>query len=137
VALVVLTNAYILLNGTADISDHCAKVEFEVEAEEKDSTTFSSTGYKSVLGGLKSGQLSLSLKADYAAANLDSILWPLLGTVVAFDIKPVNAARSTSNPSYTGFVLVKQVKPIDGSVGDLADCDISWPTSSTVTRLTA
>jgi hypothetical protein len=137
VALVSLTNAYIQLNGASDISDHCSGVEFEVEAEELDSTTFSSTGYQSQLGGLKSGGLKLTIKGDYAASNIDSILWPLLGTVVTFDIKAVNAARSTSNPSYTGSVLISKLTPISGKVGDLVEFDLSWPTSGTILRQTS
>lgn len=136
-ALVVLTNAYIYINGASDISDHCAKVAFEVEAEELDSTTFGSTGYGSVLGGLKKGNLGLGLKHDYAASNLDSILWPLFGTVVTFEIKPVNAAASTSNPKYTGSLLVSKLAPISGDVGQLGEFDVQWPTSGTITRGTA
>jgi hypothetical protein len=136
-ALLVMTNAYIYLNGANDISDHCNKVAFEVEAEELDSTTFGSTGYKSMLGGLKSGQLSLSLKHDYAAANLDSILWPLLGTVVTFQIQAVAGTVTTSNPKYTGSVLISKLTPIAGDVGALGEFDVSWPTTSTVTRGTS
>ena len=133
-SLLVLTNAYIFLNGASDVSSYCDKVEFEVSAEEKDSTTFGSTGYKSVLGGLKSGQLTLGLKADYAVGNLDAILWPLLGTVVAFQIQAVAGTVTTSNPKYTGSILVKEVKPISGGVGDLAEFSLSFPTSGAVTR---
>ncbi len=136
-ALIVLTNAYILVNGASDLSDHCSKLAFEVEAEELDSTTFGSTGYKSMLGGLKQGNLGLQLKHDYAASNLDSILWPLLGTVVAFEIKPVNAAASTSNPKYTGSILISKLAPISGEVGNLGEFDVQWPTSGTITRATA
>jgi hypothetical protein len=132
-----MTNAYLLLNGASDLSDHMSAVELDVEAEELDSTTFGSTGYKSMLGGLKSGSLKCTFKGDYAASNIDSILWPLLGTVVAFDVKAVNAARSTSNPSYTGSVLISNVNPIAGGVGDLVEFDLTWPTTGTITRATA
>lgn len=135
--LVVLTNAYIYLNGASDISDHCSKVAFECEGEELDSTTFSSTGWKSVLGGLKSGNLGLDLKGDYAASNLDSILWPLFNTVVTFVIKPVNAAVSTSNPTYSGSVLISKLTPVTGGVGELVEFGLQWPTSGAVTRATS
>lgn len=134
--LLAITNAYVLV-GASDLSDHCSSVEFEVEAEELDSTTFSSSGYMSNLGGLKSGNLKLGIKGDYAASQIDAILWAMLGTVQAFEIKPVNAARSTSNPSYTGSVLVSKLTPITGDVGNLVEFDLTWPTTSTVTRLTA
>lgn len=135
-ALLSLTDATIIVGGT-NISDHCSSVEFEVEAEELDSTVFGTAGYKSTLGGLKSGTLNITIKGDYAAAAIDSILWPLFGTVATFDVKPTSAARSATNPSYTGSVLINGLTPITGDVGDLVEFDVSWPTSGTVSRLTA
>lgn len=136
-AVLAFTNGYLLLNGTSDLSDHCSSIELSIEAEELDSTTFGSTGYKSAIGGLKSGSLKVTLKGDFAASNVDSILFPLLGTVVAFDVKAVNAARSTSNPSYTGNVLISQLNPISGGVGDLMEFDLTWPTTGAISRATA
>lgn len=136
-AVLSLTNAYVYLNGASDISDHIAGVELSVEAEELDSTAMGSSGYKSAIGGLKSGSLKLSIRGDYAASNIDSILWPLLGTVVAFVVKPVNAAVSTSNPTYSGSVLISNLTPVAGSVGDLVTMDLTWPTTGTITRATA
>jgi hypothetical protein len=51
VALQVLTNAKILA-GQADLSGWSNKVSLDAEAEELDSTTFGTTGYKSKVGGL-------------------------------------------------------------------------------------
>lgn len=135
-AVLALTNGYVAINAS-DLSAYCAGIELNVEAEELDSTTFSSTGYKSAIGGLKSGSLKLSFKADFAASALDSILWPLLGTVVTFEVRPSGSAVSTSNPKYTGSVLISNVNPIAGAVGDLAEFDVTWPTTGTVTRATA
>lgn len=135
-ALIALTNASIVVGGS-DISDHCSSVEFELEAEDLDSTTFSTAGYSSRLGGLKSGTLNLTIKGDYAAANIDSILWGFFGTVQTFVIKAVNAATTATNPAYSGSVLVNGITPITGEVGDLVEFDVSWPTSGTVSRLVA
>lgn len=135
-ALISLQNAYILI-GASDLSDHCSSVELEIEGEDLDSTTFSTSGWSSRLGGLKEGTLNLTIKGDYAAANIDSILWGFFNTVQTFEIKPVNAARSATNPSYTGSVLINSLTPITGEVGDLVEFDLSWPTSGVVNRLTA
>lgn len=135
-ALISLQNAYILI-GASDISDHCSSVELEIEGEDLDSTTFSTSGWSSRLGGLKSGTLNLTIKGDYAAANIDSILWGFFNTVQTFSIKPVNGATSTANPLYSGSVLVNSLTPITGEVGDLVEFDVSWPTSGTVSRATA
>jgi hypothetical protein len=44
---------------------------------------------------------------------------------------------STSNPKYTGNLLIKAWNPITGSVGDEASVSVSYPTSGAVTRATA
>jgi hypothetical protein len=41
---------------------------------------------------------------------------------------------STSNPSYSGSVLCKSWSPLNGSVGDVAEVEVQFPTSGVVTR---
>jgi hypothetical protein len=132
----VLLQSYISIGGT-DLSEWCSKIELNVEVEEKDATTFGSAGWKENLGGIKNGSLALTFKQDVAATELDSILWPLLGTVATFEVRLSNAAVGTSNPKYTGSVLVRQHNPIAGSVGDLAEMSVTWPTTGAITRATA
>lgn len=132
-ALLSLQNAMILLGGT-DISDHTSSVELEIEGEDLDATTFSTSGWKSTLGGLKSGTLNITVKGDYAASNIDSVLWGYFNTVQTFEVRPTNGARSATNPAYTGSVLVNSLTPVTGEVGDLVEFDLSWPTSGVVQR---
>jgi len=131
----VLTDAYISINANV-VSDHGNKVTINAEVEELETTTFGQT-WKTRVGGLKDGSIDISFIQDYVAANLDSIFWPLLGTVVAFEIRPTSSAASTSNPKYTGSVLIIKWAPISGDVGKLAALDVSFPTTGTVTRATA
>lgn len=135
-AKMVLLAQYIALNGT-DLSTYGVKGELSVEVEEKDVTTYGSLGWKEVLGGLKSGTLALEFKQDFATTKLDSIVWPLLGTVVTFEVRADQAAVGVSNPKYTGSVLIKEWNPIQGSVGDEATVGVSYPTSGAVTRATS
>lgn len=135
-AKMVLLAQYIGLNGT-DLSTYGVKGELSVEVEEKDVTTYGSLGWKEVLGGLKSGTLGLEFKQDFATTKLDSIMWPLLGTVVTFEVRADQAAVGISNPKYTGSVLVKEWNPIQGGVGDDATVGVSFPTSGAVTRATS
>jgi hypothetical protein len=135
-AFMVLTSEYLALNST-DLSAYCNKAELTVEVDEKDVTTYASSGWKQVIGGLKSGGLSIEFKQDFASSALDSILWPLFGTVVTFEVRPTSAVVGTSNPKWTGSVLIKELKPIQGGVGDEASMSVSFPTSGAVTRATA
>lgn len=119
-----------------DLSAYCSSIECTAEVDEQDVTTFGSGGWKEVLGGLKSGGLKLKFKQDFAASALDSIMWPLLGTVVAFEVRASNGARSTSNPGYTGNLLVKKWAPITGDVGSAAEVDVDYPSSGAIARQT-
>src|SRR3954468_2926254 len=102
----VLTAAYVSLGGNL-LHDHAKKIELTAEVEEKDVTTYTSLGWKEVLGGLKSGELSCEWLNDFAAGQLDSIMWPLLGTVVPFAVRADQGAVSASNPEYSGKCLIK------------------------------
>lgn len=135
-AKMVLLAEFLSIAGT-DVSTYTNKAEVAVEVDEQDVTTYGSGGWKEVLGGLKSGTLGLEFKQDFAAAALDSIMWPLLGTVVAFEVRASNAAVGTSNPKYTGNILIKEWNPVTGSVGDDATVSVSYSTSGAVTRATA
>ncbi|MFB7866998.1 hypothetical protein [Streptomyces sp. NPDC056069] len=132
----VLLAEYLSLNGV-DLSEYTRKGELAVEVEEKDVTNYASAGWKELLGGLKSGELGIEFLQDVAATKIDSIMWPLLGTVVPFEVRLSNAVVGTSNPKYTGSVLIKEWKPIEGSVGDEASVGVSYPTSGAVVRATA
>jgi hypothetical protein len=131
----VLTDAFILINA-GNVSDHGNKVEIPVSVQDKDTTTFGQTWINRV-GGLRDASVAIEFLNDFVAAQLDSIFWPLLGTVVTFEIRPTSAARSTGNPAYTGSILIKEWKPIMGKVGDLAAVSVSFPTSGAVLRQTS
>lgn len=131
----VLTDAYIMISGNV-LSDHGTKVELPVTVEDKDITAFGQT-WKNRVGGLKDATLNVTFIQDYAASNLDSIMYALVGTVVSFEVRPTSGAVSTANPKYTGSILIKEWKPIMGGVGDLVTVDVGFPTSGPVTRSTS
>lgn len=135
-AFMVLTTEYVDLDSN-DLSDYANKAELTVEVDEKDVTTYGSAGWKEVIGGLKSGTLAIEFKQDFASTALDDILWPLFGTVVTFEVRPTSAAMGADNPKWTGSVLIKELKPIQGGVGDEASMSVSFPTSGAVTRAVA
>lgn len=131
----VLTDAYISIAGNV-VSDHGNKVEIPVEVEDKETTTFGQT-WKTRVGGLKDATLKISFLNDYSASNLDAIFWPLLTSVVTFEVRPTSGAVGTTNPKWTGSILINSWNPITGSVGDVVQLDVDFPTSGPVTRATA
>ena len=132
----VLLAEYLSINANV-LNDSTKKAEIAVEVEDKDVTTFASLGWKEVLGGLKSGELGCEFLQDFAATKLDSIMWPLLGTVVPFEVRADQGAVSASNPKYSGNILIKSWNPLSGSVGDEATVSVTFPTSGAVTRATS
>ena len=135
-AVQVFTNAFVSVGGV-DLSDHVTSVTIEHSADEVDTTAMSSTGYKSVTGGLKSWSIQLAFQQDYAAASVDATLYPLLGSTAAIVVKPVAAAVSTTNPSFSGTALVTSYSPVSAGVGELATTSITWPGSGAITRAVA
>jgi hypothetical protein len=135
-AKLVLTNAVVKINSV-DYSTNINQVEIAVTSDEVDTTAFSSTGWRTVTGGLKSGSVTISLHTDFAAAAIDSALWPLLNTLATVVVLPNGTVAGASNPSYTFTALVNNLTPISGSVGDLATQNLTWPVSGEVTRATA
>lgn len=132
----VLLAEFVSLGGN-DLSEYCRKAELSTEVEDKDVTTYASLGWKELLGGLKSGELGLEFLQDVAATEIDSLMWPLLGTVVPFEVRLSQAAVGASNPKYSGSVLVNGWNPIEGSVGDEASVSVGYPTSGVVARAVA
>ncbi|MFI6861787.1 hypothetical protein ACIBKZ_18125 [Streptomyces sp. NPDC050421] len=135
-AKMVLLAAFVSIGGN-DLSSYTRKAELTVEVEDKEVTTYASLGWKEVLGGLKSGELSVEVLQDVAATKIDSLMWPLLGTVVPFVVRLDSGAKSASNPEWTGSILVNGWNPIEGSVGDEASVSVGYPTSGAVVRTTA
>ncbi len=132
----VLLASYIAINSV-DLSAYASKIEVKVECEDQDVTTFASGGWNERLAGLKSFELSIGWKQDVAASALDSQLWALFATITTCEVRLSNASVGTSNPKYTGSVLIKEHSPIAGSVGDVAEMDVSYPGSGALTRATA
>ncbi len=134
-ATIVLTDAQITINSV-DLSTRITKVTIKADVDDVDNTAFGGGGWKSRQGGLKEGTIDLEFNQDWAAANVDATIWPLLGTLTTVVVKPTSGAVSATNPSYTASCLVKEFAPIDGSVGDLAKTSVSWPVSGAVARAT-
>lgn len=133
--LMVLTTSVLTVNANS-LAQWASKMEVTAEVEEKDVTVFTSLGWKEVLGGIKSGNVAATLKNDLAAAALDAIMWPLFGTVVPWTAKASSAAVGTSNPLYSGSLLVKNWTPVTGSPGDVNEASYTWPTSGAIIRAT-
>ena len=132
----VATDVAVTLNGTA-ISSSLNSVELNISADEIETTTFGTSGWKTVIGGLKSGTLRLDFMQDFAAGSIDALLYPLINTIGTVVIKPNGTTTSATNPAYTANVLINNYIPFSSSVGDLASFSVTLPTTGEITRATA
>jgi hypothetical protein len=129
----VLTDVKTTINGV-NFSDHLNSVTIDLTADEVDTTSFGGSGFRTRVGGLKDGSITLSFHNDFGTSGsdaVDSTIWSLFNTAATVVVTPTSSAVSASNPSYTGVFLVSQVNPISGSVGDLATRDLTWPLAGT------
>lgn len=134
-ASLALTDAYVVVNSV-NLSAFVKSVTLNLSAAELDDTAMGDT-YTSRIGGLKDGSISLTFNQDFASSAVSQSIDSLLGTVVTFEIRPTSSSVGTTNPKWTGSLLVTENVPVAGTVGDLAAVSVTWPTSGTVTRATA
>ena len=132
----VVTGTYVTLNGD-DISANTARAELVINSAEVETTDFGSGGFTELIGGLKSGQVTLDFHNDFGAGAVSNLLQDLVGTIGTVTINPTGTAVSAENPTYTAEVLVNSFTPVSGAVGDLATFSVTFPTSGEITYATA
>lgn len=131
-AVFALTAQVVTVNSV-DYSDHLKSAVLTVDAAQLDTTDFASAGWTEVIGGLKSGTLALNFMDDVADNDVDEEIYALLGTVVAFTLKPVSGTTGASIPEYQGNVLVTG-HTVGGGVGELAMKSLTFPITGAITR---
>lgn len=133
----VVTGTKVTVNGT-DVSSSCARAELVINAAEVTTTDFGSNGWVEVIGGLKSGTVSLDFHSDFGVGAISTLFQPLVGTIGTVTIIAANGtAASGTTPLYTANVLVNSFTPVAGAVGDLSTFSVSFPTSGAVAYATA
>ena len=134
----VLTDPVIEFAGST-ITSSCASVTISLEADDVETTAFGAAGgYRTRIGGLKSGTVDFEMHQDFGSGGIDSLFFPNLGGTVAVKVRPGGtAAISATNPEYQFDVLVTEYSSVDGAVGDLSTVSVSLPITGEVTRATA
>lgn len=131
----VFTNAYVTVNGT-DVSDHVGAVTIDQSADEIETTSFGSTGWRSRVAGLKDGSVQLDWHQDFSS-SVDALLSPAWGSVGTVVVKPNGSATSATNPAWTCPVVLSSYSPVAGSVGDLLTFSTTWAAAGAFARATA
>ena len=136
-ARLVLTNVEVTIAGVS-LSDHIASVTLGSTYDVLETTAFGGgnvpAAAKERIAGLVDNSVTLEFHQDFAAASVEATIYPLLGTVAAVRVQPVNGAISATNPEYLFDALVSEWTPLNGAVGELATASVTWPITGPVTK---
>ena len=136
-ARLVLTNVNVTIAGV-DLSDHIASVTLGSTYDVLETTAFADGNVpqaaKNRIAGLVDNSVTLEFHQDFASASVEATIYPLLGTVAAMEVQPVNAAISVDSPLYTFNALISEWTPLNGAVGELATASVTWPISGQITK---
>jgi hypothetical protein len=131
-ARIVLTNAFVTINSV-NLSDHIASITLTTTDDVIETTAFGTTA-RTRVGGLADNSVALEFHQDYAAANVEATIYPLIGTTTAVVVKPNGATTAADNPAYSFSALVAEWTPLNGAVGELATASVTWPISGDITK---
>jgi hypothetical protein len=126
------TDYKVTINGT-NFSTNLNSVELAIESDALETTAFG-MDFRTQVGGLKSGSITLQFMQDFGTSQVDVTLFPLLNTLATVVIVPTSGTVNATNPSYTATCLVNSYSPFASSVGDIATLSVTWPTSGTIVR---
>jgi hypothetical protein len=132
-----VATAVVVKVGGIDLSSYVASVNLTSNAAEVATTNFASGGAVERTGGLKDNSLQISFMQDFAAAAVEATVYPLIGGTAAFEVIPNGTAVTSTNPKYSGTVLVTSWSPVAGAVGELLTADVTWPITGAITKATA
>jgi hypothetical protein len=122
--------------NSVDISDHCTSATLSQIFDEIEVSAMGDSSHKFVKG-LESSTLTIDFLNDFAAANVMATLQAAYGTTVTAVVLPVKGtAVSATNPLYTVSILVNNLTPVNGGVGDISSSSITFTCNSTVVQTT-
>lgn len=120
----ILKSAVLLFtSATEDMTAQVQEVSVTQTYETHDNSRMNGSGARSRITGLYSWEARGQMIQNYAsteAVPVEKIMSSKLGQKFAIELRPVNAARSSDNPGYTGNVWLSEYSPMRGRVGELA-----------------
>jgi hypothetical protein len=132
---VFLNNKVGLKINNVDLSDHVTSITLNQAFDELEVTAMGDTSHRFVKG-LESNTLTVSFLNDQATGEVLATLNSAYGTTVAFKaINDSSAAVSAQNLLFEGDILINNLTPVNGAVGDMSTMDITFTINSDLDRL--
>jgi len=122
--------------NSINLSDHISSITIDTKDDIVETTGFGSSA-KTRVAGLVDNSVSIEFMQDFASANVEATIFPLLGSTTTVVVSPTSASVSSTNPTYTFTALVSEWQPLKGQIGSLATASVSWPISGTITKAVA
>jgi hypothetical protein len=123
-AQLVLKDADITVNGVV-LSNRANSVELNYEVESVEITAFG--GNRSFIGGLQNNTITIEFMQDFAAANVEATIFPLVGQQTSVTVRASSAATSATNPLYTiSGTFLSSHTPVSATVGELAMTSLTF-----------
>lgn len=126
-----LNNTLVVTLNSVDLSDQVTAVTINQTFDELETTSMGATSHTFVKG-LESSTVTLDFINSYASAEVAATLQAAYGTTVPLTIKPTSAVISATNPEYQTTILVNNLTPVSGSVGDLSTQSITFTCNSPI-----
>jgi len=134
-AIFLQNNVGVKINSV-DLSDHVTSVTLTQNFDELEVTALGDTAHK-FAKGLESSTLTLDFLNDFSASSVQATLQAAYGTTVTAVLLPVKGtAVSATNPLYTVSIIVNNLTPLNGAVGDISNSSMSFTCNSTVVQTT-
>ena len=134
-AIFLQNNVGVKINSI-DLSDHITSVSLNQAFDELEVTALGDTAHK-FTKGLESATLTLDFLNDFAASSVAATLQSAYGTTVTAVLIPVKGtAVSATNPLYTVSIIINNLTPLNGAVGDISTQSITFTCNSTVVQTT-
>jgi len=120
----VLNNAYVLF-ASNDISEFVTQIELKTSVDTIDTTQIGAQS-RTRQAGVFDNSVTFQFNQDYADNALEelvngtSMANTTVGTAVAMQIRPVNAAVSASNPKYSFNAVITEWQSVSGELGSLS-----------------
>ena len=134
-AIFLQNNVGVKINSI-DLSDHITSVTLTQNFDELEVTALGDSAHKFVKG-LEASTLTLNFLNDFAASSVQATLQSAYGTTVTAVLLPVKGtAVSATNPLYTVSILINNLTPLNGAVGDISNSSMTFTCNSTVVQTT-
>jgi len=117
-----------------DLSAYCTSFTLNRSFDEIEVTAMGDLGHRQI-AGLEASSLTIEFINDNAASAVLQTLNTLLGQNAYFKVaNNKDVVGSAANPFFSGLVLINNITPINGAVGDLSTQSVTFNVSGAVTK---